>query len=238
MKNLSFVFSFILIATFAACTPERTGEDADVTDPYDAAEVLDTYMAYEVNTETSTLGWRGRKIGGEHYGTIEIANGNVYVYDGNLVAGYFIIDMHTIVNIDLEDAEQNARLVGHLESADFFEVETYPSAEFELSGVSQIENPEDYVDEGYTHYISGNLTMKGITNGITFPARVSVADDQLTANAHFNIDRAKWNVRYGSESFFDNLGDDVIMDEINLKLDLVADFSQEVEEDEVEAEIL
>jgi polyisoprenoid-binding protein YceI len=106
--------------------------------------------------------------------------------------------------------EGNAKLVGHLKSADFFDVEKFPSAAFEITGLKD-------------NMLSGNLTIKGTKNNVSFPVTVSNEGDMMTlASEAFTIDRSKWNVKYGSKSFFDNLGDKFINDDIELKITIKA----------------
>jgi len=120
--------------------------------------------------------------------------------------------MNSMVCTDIE-GEGAKKLVGHLSSPDFFNTAEYASAVFNLHSIS----PND---DG-SHTVSGDLTIKGITNEISFPATVSNADGTLTATAAFAIDRTKWDIKYGSGSFFDNLGDKAIYDDINFELSLV-----------------
>ena len=119
--------------------------------------------------------------------------------------------MASIINLDIPaDKEGNAKIVGHLKSPDFFDVEKYPNAKFEITGMNET--------EGKT-MLSGNLTLKDATNNITFPVSVTNENDSISlVSETFTIDRSKWNVTYGSKSFFDNLGDKFINDDIELKV--------------------
>lgn len=183
------------------------------------AEATAAAVDYAVNTEASTLAWLGKKVTGQHDGTIKISNGAFSVEGGNITAGSFAIDMTSIANNDLaESPEMQAKLLGHLSSADFFNVEEHPTATFEITKVDALTGDAS----GMTHSISGNLTIKGISKQITFPAKVSMADGSFTAEADFNIDRTEWDIKYGSGKFFEDLGDKTIYDDINLKLALNA----------------
>jgi polyisoprenoid-binding protein YceI len=135
--------------------------------------------------------------------------------DGVITGGSFLIDMNSIVDLDIPaDKEGNAKLVGHLKSADFFDVEKYPTAAFEITGME--------TTDGKT-MLSGNLTLKDAKNNITFPVSVSDEGNTMTLTSEtFTIDRSKWNVQYGSKSFFDNLGDKFINDDIELKIKVSA----------------
>jgi len=174
---------------------------------------LEKISAYNVDTEQSKVVWTGRKVGGAHNGTIRIKEGNLEFEGKRFTGGKFVIDMNTIVNEDLS-GEYKAKLEGHLKSDDFFGVATYPTATLLITEVQP--NGKDQYD------ISGNMTIKGITHPISFPATVSAQGQQITANAKIVVDRSKYNVRYGSDSFFDNLGDKVIYDDFDLEVSLVA----------------
>ncbi len=169
-------------------------------------------QTYTIDTEASSIKWLGKKVTGQHQGTINLQTGTL-IQQGDVVAGLFGIDMTSIVCTDL-DAETAAKLVGHLSSEDFFNVAEFNSAIFNIKSIS----PND---DG-TSTVTGELTIKGISNEISFPAVVNMRDGGMKANAKFSIDRTKWNVKYGSGSFFDNLGDKAIYDDIEFELNLVA----------------
>jgi polyisoprenoid-binding protein YceI len=124
--------------------------------------------------------------------------------------------MRSIKDVDLDPAYA-AKLEGHLKSPDFFNVDSFPVASFKITKVAAYNGPEDY-----THTITGMLTIKGITNEIVFPAKITMAFEKITAEAYFEIDRSKWNVRYGSKSFFNDIGDKAISDMIGFKVNLLA----------------
>lgn len=164
---------------------------------------------YTLNPSQSTLKWTGRKkIGKTEEGTVLIAEGEITVEDGKITGGKFTIDMNSISSTNLKGAMKE-KLEGHLKSDDFFSVEEFPKANFEITKV----------EDGS---VTGNLTVKEITNAVSFPADIEISEDEITAKAQFEIDRSKWNVRYGSGSFFDNLGDDLILDEVGIELELIA----------------
>ncbi|MEX0811387.1 MAG: YceI family protein [Chitinophagales bacterium] len=166
---------------------------------------------FKVDTKASTLEWIGKKVTGKHNGTIQVKSGNVSFTKGKL-SGNFTIDMTTIENNDLE-GEYKTKLENHLKSDDFFSVEKFPTSTFKITKA---------VDEGNGKYeITGDLTIKGITNPVTFPATISVIDGELRADANITFDRSKWKVKYGSGSFFDDLGDKMIYDDVYLSLSLV-----------------
>ena len=166
----------------------------------------------KVDTAKSTVKWLGKKVTGEHHGTISVKEGFLEVSNSKVTGGKVVIDMNSIVDEDLTDAEWNAKLVGHLKSDDFFGVATYPTAEFVLT---KAENT------GNNYKFSGNLTIKGITNPVSFTAVSSKEGKSSVYKGTLIIDRSKYNVKYGSKSFFDNLGDKVIYDEFTLDFSLV-----------------
>ncbi|WP_159019485.1 YceI family protein [Algibacter sp. L3A6] len=170
---------------------------------------------YTVDKAGSTIAWTGFKPTGSHNGTIGLESGALNVANGKVVGGSFIIDMASITVLDIPaDDKGNAKLVGHLTNADFFDVEKYPSAVFTITEVTDA--------EGKT-MLSGNLTLKEVKNNVTFPVTIANEGGAVTITSEaFSIDRTKWNVQYGSKSIFDNLGDKFINDDIELKITVKA----------------
>lgn len=156
----------------------------------------------------TTLNWLGEKVTGQHNGTINLKEGWINWKENRIVSGEFTIDMTTI-----KDAEASERLEGHLKSDDFFGVEKYPLSKLVITGSESFEKG--------TAVVKGNLTIKGITNPIEFKATSMKKDDGTWFFANIVVDRTKYNIRYGSGSFFDNLGDKVIYDEFKLKVNLL-----------------
>ena len=161
-----------------------------------------------VNVEKSNIVWKGYKVTGSHTGNIELKAGKLDFDGDKLVGGSFEIDMTTITCTDLE-GEYNQKLVGHLKSDDFFGVEKFPVAQLEITQVISRGTPGDYK-------IVGDLTIKGITKEVRFMAKVNPNQ----ATAAITVDRSEFNVRYGSGSFFENLGDKTIYDEFELEVNL------------------
>lgn len=173
---------------------------------------------YNVDLKGSTLKWTGEKVTGKHFGTINIKDGS-FKKEVAGFSGIFNIDMNSIKIDDLKDAGTNAKLLGHLKSDDFFSVEKFAIATFKLKGIKDYSPKKG---EKGKHLVTGDLTIKGITNEISFPAEVKFDNKSFKADANFTINRAKWDIRYGSGSFFDNLGDKMIYDDIKFELKLVA----------------
>jgi polyisoprenoid-binding protein YceI len=165
----------------------------------------------EVNVSTSSVKWVGAKVGGSHNGSISLTEGALDMEDGVLTGGSFVIDMTTINCEDLE-GEYKGKLEGHLKSDDFFGVEKFPTASFSITKA---------VAQGPGKYkIEGDLTIKGITKSIKFPAMVEETEGAYTATADITVDRSEYDVKYGSGSFFDGLGDKVIYDDFTLAVSL------------------
>ncbi len=208
------IFTLIALITFSSC--KEKAEEAETTSAEEAAVAEASAVTYKAIADQSTIAWKGFKPTGSHTGTIAVAEGSVEVNDGTIESGQFIIDMASITVTDIPvEKEGNAKLKGHLSSADFFDVATYPKAVFEVTGIKTV--------EGKT-MLSGNLTMKDATNNISIPVTTSMDGDTMKLTSEtFTIDRSKWNIEYGSKSFFDNLGDKFINDDIELKISLVAE---------------
>lgn len=164
---------------------------------------------YTVDTKKSNIEWKGKKVSGEHYGNIEIKKGSFTVEDNKITRGTFEVDMLTIDNVDLTSPERNKRLVDHLKSDDFFSVADYPVSTLVITSSTPFKNGEAEV--------KGNLTIKGETHPVTFVAK----ENGNGYTALLTIDRTKYNVRYGSGKYFDNLGDNMIYDDFTLDVNLV-----------------
>jgi polyisoprenoid-binding protein YceI len=186
---------------------------ANTAKPAKTADVL------PVDTKASKVEWLGEKVTGKHNGTVMLQSGTVEVAGGRLTGGTFVIDMKSIKDLDLEDAGYNAKLVGHLNSDDFFSVEKNPTATFKITSVAPIKGAA----AGKPNYtVNGDLVIKGITNRISFPATVTIAGGTVTAVGTTKVDRTKYDIKYGSGSFFDNLGDKAISNDMTITFNVVA----------------
>ncbi|MBN1407361.1 MAG: YceI family protein [Calditrichaceae bacterium] len=173
---------------------------------------------YKVDLNNSQLKWEGRKVTGAHHGTINLQSGSLEVVDSKLSGGEFTIDMNSMINLDLEDETWNKKLIDHLKSDDFFSVEKFPIAKFKIT---DIKNYKDSDTEA-NYLIIGDLSIKGITHSIEFPAVFKVEEGKVTASAKIEIDRSKYDVRFGSSSFFKGLGDKMIYDNFTMDVELTA----------------
>jgi len=170
---------------------------------------------YKIDTQKSNIEWTGKKVLGQHNGEIKLASGTIVTEDNVPAKGSFAINMASISNKDLTDEDSKGKLLGHLKSDDFFGVTKFPEAQFATTKITKAGNGSIVV--------TGNLTIKGLTNTISFPATYSVTGNTLTAKAvNVKIDRTKHNIKYNSKSFFDAIGDKAIDDEFILNISLVA----------------
>jgi polyisoprenoid-binding protein YceI len=169
---------------------------------------------FQVDIKTSALVWKAKKVTGEHTGTVHLSAGDLTTEGQTIKEGNFDIDLTSLTVTDISNPEANAKLTGHLKSDDFFSVEKYPKASFVLSSAT--------VKSGNDYLVKGKLTIKGITKDIDFPAVIIRDAKKITATANIIVDRTKYDIRYRSPNFFENLGDKAIDDEFVLELNLVA----------------
>ena len=169
---------------------------------------------YKVDAQMSSLAWLAKKVTGQHNGTIKIASGAFVVNENKVEGGEFTIDMTTIACSDLQ-GEYAGKLLSHLNGEDFFAVDKNPTATLKLKKVTETK-------VAGTFDVVADLTIKGITDEIKFPAQIVVGANQVKAMADFMVNRTKFGIKYGSKSFFASIGDKAIYDEFNLKVNLVA----------------
>ena len=190
----------------------QTTNDATIEDLSDGQ--------YQVVASDSVVEWEGAKtlvVDWSHMGEVEVESGSLLIEEGRLSGGEFTVDMNSMVVTGDGGAamKDDAGLIGHLSSSDFFDIDTYPTAKFVITDVA--ENTDG------TYQVTGDMTIKESTNSISFPATViQSADDTLVAIADIVIDRTEYDVQFGSSAFFDDLGDNVINDEFDLRINLVA----------------
>ena len=165
-------------------------------------------VTYTVDTERSTIDWTAKKIGGGHTGTIKINSGNLVHNGKSLTKGMFLINMSSITS-------DNAKVTTHLKSDDFFAAEKNPNSKFDILTVTPA--GADRVN------ITGNLTIKGISQPISFPATVKTQKNIVVAVANnIRVDRTKYDIKFRSKTFFLEIGDKAIDDEFELNINLVA----------------
>jgi len=213
MKKIVFSFAIacLSLAVFS-CGSKNKSEETDIKDAQEGGIVM------KVEPSSASLKWEGSKPAGKHYGKVNMTEAELRVEKGALIGGKFVVDLKTMTCEDL-DAENGGKLVGHLLSPDFFNADTFQTASFEITGVELLPEP---TAEGYTHKVSGNMTIKNITKGIAFNAMINVTEESVMAKSNFSIERTQFNLVYGSKTVFKDLGDKFIDDEFKLEFDLTA----------------
>jgi rhodanese-related sulfurtransferase/polyisoprenoid-binding protein YceI len=176
--------------------------------------------SYKVNTDQSIIEWTGRNVNKKHYGAVKLSRGEMTVKDAS-IKGSFEIDMTSIKNIDLDGDDLQPVLISHLKSDDFFFVKMFPRAFFNLKSATLLEKPNL---SSPNFKVKGTIELRGIKKGITFPATVNpVPEGGAIIEAHFDIDRTRWGVLYGSSRFFEHLGMHLVFDLISFELRLVVE---------------
>lgn len=190
--NKSFIYLTAAVAGLALASCGSNATEAGAADS--TLSATEGSATYTVSSE-STLGWKGTKVVGmgSHAGTIGISEGTISLENGNITAGSVSIDMKNIVVTDSMPEEYKQKLIGHFSADDFFNVEQFPTAKFEITG------SEAKVEGDYTHVISGNLTLRDSTKNISFPATVAVDENGVSAVGTAVINRLDWGVNYDKE---------------------------------------
>ena len=167
-----------------------------------------------VNKSESTVTWKASKVTGEHWGYVPISDAKLDYANGKITGGSFEMDMVNLTVEDLTDPKSKGNLTNHLKSDDFFSVEKFNKSTFKITDVKST-SATDYT-------ISGDLTIKGITKPVSFPVKVAVSGNKMTATGTIKFDRTNYDIKYRSGNFFTDLGDKMIYDEVNLDVKLVA----------------
>lgn len=230
MKKDFFLMITAALFAFISCTNAPESDEAKTTE----AKEVDKNRSGEkwnLNVADSKIEWIGTKVTGYHTGVVPLKTGEIYVNNNEITGGRFVMD---VANMSVSgpkavDSASNTKLLGHLKSADFFDVTKYPDATFELTGIKSYaggavkdtadarqDEISEYKVTDPTHTISGNLTIKGVTKNIEFPARITVAGNSAEAIAKFNIDRKEWGIIYKGKP------DDLIRDAIHLGISIKA----------------
>ena len=200
MKKL---YTFLMLFVLASCNINPNQASTQQAQGIATADNI-----YNIETTQSQITWTGREVStSSHYGTLDFVSGNFEISNGAIVNGEFIVDMTSINNQDME-GDSKARLEGHLKSDDFFSVESYPTAMILI-------NSSELISDGKWN-VSADLSIKGFTHPVNF--EMISSEDGWSANLVF--DRSKYDVRFRSGSFFENLGDKLIYDDIELSVNL------------------
>lgn len=211
-----FMIAGIAVATVGCKNDNR---EAQTGEALDVATANMEAVEFKVDPTASVIDWQGKKPTGTHTGTIQIAEGTFHANDSIVESGTFVIDMASINVTDLE-GDDKANLEHHLKGTvagkegDFFNINEFPQAKFEVTGISQVNGQS---------MLQGNLTMKGETKNVEFPVNIDLNGEEIVLTSEtFTIDRTKWNINFKSKSVFDSLGDNFINDEIELTIKVVA----------------
>ncbi|MDF2158529.1 YceI family protein [Algoriphagus sp. CAU 1675] len=233
--------TFVLAAALLAYACNKPADTVETTEAQEVAEVTGTTLSLKTNE--STIAWTGYKPAGKHFGKIPATEGFVAVAGNEITGGSFKFDIPGLTIEDMEaGSEFHGKLYTHLQSADFFDAANHPEATFEITSVEpftsndQITDKEEFVSEytpasdsslspeAPTHWVSGNLTMRGTTKNIKFPAAISIENGAVSAKAGFNIDRTAWGLAYGDEATAaDKAKDQFIYNSVSLVLDVKAE---------------
>lgn len=242
MKNrINFALLIVAVMAMIASCSTPKGETVETKEAEEVKEAAPTAVSYGVQADQSSVAWIGSKPTGQHTGTIPVSEGSFSVTDGDLTGGAFTLNIQGLEVTDMEQGSKGYNdLKGHLMSNDFFAADSFATAKFEITAINtyadgSVSDKEEFqsdfapkkasenIVENPTHTISGNLTMRGVTKNISFPASVSMTDNGISASAKFNIDRTAWNLSYGKEAdAIDKAKDKFIYDTVNLELTVAA----------------
>ena len=175
--------------------------------------ILTAADTLQVDMENSQIKWIGRKVTGEHSGTLNLSGGWVVLDKNSINSGKFIFDMASISNTDIESPEWKQKLEDHLKSEDFFHTDSFPHAILEIKGRQSliIENSKK------SDQILADLTIRGITHEIKLPLDLTQSQNNFNAEGSVDIDRTLYNIQYKSGKFFDELGDKLIYDNFTVQ---------------------
>ena len=212
MKKISITVVIAGILAIVSC--KKDNEATEAMPPQETIEAPAQAERFVVDTTLSVIAWTGSKPTGKHTGTIKLKDGEIFILNDSVTSGTFTVNMKTIEDNDLKDAEQKKNLENHLKGLKtdaedhFFNTRKFPTGKFEVTKIAR---------ENDKMMIYGNLTLKDSTKNISFPAKVNTLNDTVTlVSEPFKINRTLWNINYNSKSVFENLGNQYIDDDIEL----------------------
>jgi polyisoprenoid-binding protein YceI len=170
--------------------------------------------AYSVDFENATLKWTANRVTKTHWGYILMKGGNIVIDGKNIISGDFQVDMNSIVVRDMDESPWRTKLENHLKSSDFFYVEKFPTSQLTITKVS--------FNQG-AFKVVGDLTIRGITHSVEFPAIIKFSDSGPRATGQIKINRTLFDVNFRSGTFFTDLGDKMIYDEFTIDFEVKAD---------------
>ncbi len=216
MKIISNLFiAFITLSLVVSCKNKPEGEAAKVGEATQVtAQPSGDERVYGV--AEGNVYWAATKIGGAHNGTFRVSEGKLAAANGLITGGKFAIDINSMTEVTLPD-DMKAKFLGHMKSADFFDAENNPEGMFVIASVEPLEGNEE---ANYT--VKGNLTLRGITKSISFPANIAVMDDKISVvSPKFTINRTEWDMKYKS-AIIGTAADKIIHDDVSLNIQLEA----------------
>ncbi len=203
------IIAIVAVSTILTACKGKKKEKVEAKEEVKVAKVV---AKNNIDITTSVLTWKGTKPTGAHNGVVSLKESTLTLENGVVTGGEFIVDMGTISNLDIKKPKGKAGLEGHLKSADFFDIEKFPTSKFVITSVEEKDGKLA---------VTGNLTIKDVTKSITIPASVSTESGVTTFKSDvFNIDRADFNVKYGSKKWFDNLKDKFIDDIVEMSFEV------------------
>ena len=214
MKKILYIPFFIFYFSCSSDTAKKSNSSDSVASSKDA--IVYQPGSYNLLADSSKVAWLGTELTTKtHFGSLRAESGNLKIDKDGEVAGNITIDMQSIIVEDLQGRSKEV-LENHLKSDDFFGTKNFPTASLEFRSSNR------YNDNG-DHIFNGNLTIKGITNEVEFSAKLIKQTPLLHAVGKLVFDRSKYNVRFRSGSFFDDLGDKLILDDIEVDINLIAE---------------
>ncbi len=220
MRMTSRIYLLLLLAA-AACQQAPKADKANVSEPQAVATPSDGHTL-RLDTAACTLIWIGTKPTGEHKGSFQFQDGELFVKDSSVTGGSFTINIASLRNLDLNaQPDMKKQLEDELKGVNFFDAGQYPTAKFEVTEVTPYhpaETDESVLLKDATHMVRGNLTMKNATKNITFPAKIVFEKGKVRAAANFNIDRTQWGMTYRADK---SLQDKLINSVVNIQFELI-----------------
>lgn len=206
MKRVFLILPIALMTFATSC-----GGDAE-TETHEAAVVAENVESkdYIISTDESIVNWSGEGVGHGHNGTIGVQSGSLTMKEDKIEAGEITINMASMIVADIEDTTENAKLLGHLTTEDFFNVAEFPTAKLEITDGSDMSN------------VKGNMTIKDVTEEVTFSLSTAEVEGGLELSTTLSVDRTKYGITYSSGNFFEDLGDYMIEDNFDLDIKLMA----------------
>ena len=212
-NKLMAIISGFMVVIFIGCNKDLKNQQTSTTEKAPAAADLVTVITANdtliVDLENSNIDWIGRKVTGEHSGTLNLSDGFVIWNGKSITGGKITVNMNSIKNTDIESPEWKQKLEGHLKAEDFFHTDSFPHAILEIKRQTTIMKENKTIHEG----VLADLTIRGMTHEIKFPFILTQSKNILTGEGSVDIDRTLYNIQYKSGKFFDDLGDRLIYDD-------------------------